>query len=210
MWYFNPPEPTGQPTQPGADYFRPFLNRLSDDRFNGRCGHCAGCPPTWRLVVPADLSAGGEQDPIELGPWGEIYGGNYYLRRGGYSNEGAGFGRGCAWYSRFLSGLYPTDIADQKRLSEYDLSSFQWVMGYGIYGSLTVEPNWWMYTPILDLFGEGARASVYKFDGPEHEWKCLGENRFIYYDQAFQEGDAFPPGPWPYRPTYLTVTPHYA
>lgn len=210
FWIYNPAEPTGQPTQAGVDFFRPFIELSTDNATDGRCGLCGACPPQWRMEVPYQLDSGGEEDPIEFISWGEMYGGTYYFRRAAYFNYGSARLTHCTWYTRFLFDQGYRRRADEKIKSIYDLSNFQYELGYGIFGGKTQYPNWWLYTPSLNEFGRGNRQSVYKFDGPEHEWKCLGENRFIYFDQLYGVDSEYLPEPWPYRPKYLTITPFYA
>lgn len=207
-WYFNPPEPTGQAFQPAQDinanYFLSGVSLVT----RGRCGACLGCPPMWRMEVPAGLGGGDvATDPppgIEPMTWSQIYSGNYYFRRETY---GQTLGTNCAWATRFglarPNGELPYTFPDENRNASGTGAERYYEL---FFGSFEDGLNWYLITPREMTVFDIPMQSYYKFRGEPQFWRCLGANSFTYMGGIPGPGLGFE---FPYRPRELIVTPFY-
>lgn len=209
-WYFNPPEPTGQAFQPAQDidamYYRAGVSLFS----RGRCGSCLGCPPMWRMEVPAGLG-GSEVDPqdpppgIELVSWSSIYSGNYYFRRETYGINQA---QNCSWSTQFgfarPDGSLDIQFPDENRNASGTADSVRYYELF--YGYFADGLNWYLITPLERTAFDIPMQSYYKFNAEPQFWRCLGANEFVYMGEIPGPGLGFE---FPYRPARLTVTPFY-
>lgn len=189
LWIYNPPEPTGQPTQPGPDMSAPYIQN-ADLYTRGRCAGCAACPKVWRLDVPYVV---GE-------PLAETYAGIVYLQRMPYEyvnapdlEAGRYFEDKCSWSQH----LAPPFRDANRNLGPY----FEgWRLTYDL--GTTEGSGWSLYSPIESgdiLFEPDARSRWVA----RQRWNCLGANVFQLWDNVAEH-------PFPYIPEFLTITPHPA
>lgn len=188
MWIYNPPEPLGNPTQPGPwDAPNQVTGFDFTDLFTrGHCGTCAACPKVWRMEVPYIVGS----------PWASTYAGVFYLQRTPYIYQGVNTGyfqSKCSW-STNPSPPFPD------RNPNNGVTSEGWHMTF----ELNIAENayrWSLYSPIEDanVLGDPAQSIWICRD----IFRCLHPNTFQLAGSVGTYG-------FPYAPEFLTLVPHPA
>lgn len=191
-WFFNLPEPSGQPIQPGqSDPLQSdetSSNRgtgfdAADLFTRGRCGNCGACPKVWRMDLPF-LSGGYD-----------AFAGTVYLHRMPYKfrhgENGEYFVDKCSWGQRADEQIPGAN----KFRGDFD-------DGWHLTFEGSDDFNWALYTPTDShtLLFDPDGQSVYRHRGLFH---CLEANDFLYFSRV-AEFD------FHYLPELITLVPFYA
>lgn len=162
IWIFNPPESSGQPTQPkprwdgGIEF---GLNLYTA----GKCGQCAACPKYWRFDFTSYLLP-------------EIASGRIYLTRSPYIPDnglhpvfGAGY---CFWTSKANPYIADANKLDVNFYGSWDLAFVE--EGEPVVGTDFRTPgDWWVLRP-PNIFN-----TLPYWGAPPDVWACLSTNRLI-------------------------------